>query len=78
MLRKDVIDAVAEQRFNVYPVTTIDQCLTLLTGIDAGERATDGSFPEGTVNQRVRSRLQDFGEKRHSFVSSDSDSGSAA
>jgi lon-related putative ATP-dependent protease len=72
MLRKDVIDAVAKQQFHVYPVASIDQCVTLLTGIDAGKRAADGGFPDGTINQRVRSRLQDFADKRHSFGSSDS------
>ena len=72
MLRKDVIDAVADQRFHIYPVTTIDQCMTLLSGIDAGERDARGSFPDGTVNQRVHNRLQAFADKRHSFGTSDS------
>jgi predicted ATP-dependent protease len=72
MLRKDVIDAVADQRFHIYPVTTIDQCMTLLSGIDAGERDAQGGFPDGTINQRVHNRLQAFADKRHSFGTSDS------
>jgi lon-related putative ATP-dependent protease len=77
MLRKDVIDAVADQRFHIYPVATIDQCMTLLSGIDAGERDARGGFPDGSINQRVRSRLQAFAEKRHSFGTSDSGAGPA-
>ena len=70
MLRHDVIEAAAAGRFHIYPVETINQCLTLLTGQDAGEQDAQGAFPEGTVNQRVRSRLQNFAEKRHIFDTS--------
>ena len=74
MLRHDVIEAVAQNRFQIYPVETIDQCMTLLSGLDAGERDEQGEFPDGSVNQRVRARLQDFAEKRHSFGAGNSPS----
>lgn len=67
MLRRDVIDAVEKRRFHVYPVTEIDQCLALLTGLPAGPRTVDGAFPEGSVNHRVRERLIDFARKREAF-----------
>ena len=35
VLRQDVIDAVAQGRFHIYPVRTIDEGLELLTGIPA-------------------------------------------
>jgi len=68
MLRNDVIEAVAEQRFHVYPVDNINRCLALLTGREAGERGADGEFPEGCVNQRVRARLLEFAETRRTFT----------
>ncbi len=74
MLRIDVIEAVAQNRFQIYPVETINQCLALLSGLDAGERDEQGGFPAGSVNARVRTRLQDFAEKRHSFGTGDSQS----
>jgi predicted ATP-dependent protease len=74
MLRHDVIEAVAQNRFQIYSVETIDQCMTLLSGLDAGERNEQGKFPDGSVNQRVRARLQDFAEKRHSFGTGNSQS----
>ena len=74
MLRHDVIEAVAQNRFQIYPVETIDQCMALLSGLDAGERDEQGGFPDGSVNQRVRARLQDFAEKRHSFGAGNSPS----
>ena len=42
MLRRDVIDACAEGKFAIYPVTTIDEGISLLTGAPAGERGTGG------------------------------------
>lgn len=67
MLRNDVVEAVAANRFHIYPMETIDQCLQLLTGREAGIRDPRGNFPSDTVNDRVRRRLEDFVEKRRNF-----------
>jgi len=74
MLRNDVIEAVRQNRFQIYPVDTINQCITLLSGQDAGEQDEQGAFPDGSVNARVRARLQDFAEKRQSFGTGSSQS----
>jgi predicted ATP-dependent protease len=60
VLRKDVVAAAAEGRFRVFPVSTIDEGLEILTGLAAGERGADGRFPEGSVNGRVEARLAAF------------------
>jgi len=67
MLRRDVVEAVENDRFHVYPVETIDQCLALLTGLPAGECDEQGNFPEGSVNLRVRARLIGFVEQNMAF-----------
>lgn len=64
MLRRDVREAAERGQFHVYAVDHVDQALEILTGVPAGKAATDGSFPEDTVNHRVRARLSDFAEKR--------------
>jgi len=69
MLRQDVVQAVADGRFHVYSVETVDQGIALLTGIEAGARSADGSFPEGTINARVERRLAAFAESARSFGS---------
>ena len=51
MLREDVIEACAAARFAVYPVRTIDAGIALLSGCPAGERSTDGQYPEGSINR---------------------------
>jgi len=68
MLRRDVIESVKEALFHVYPVDTIDRCLSLLTGLEAGKGGEDGEFTAGSVNQRVRARLLDFAETRRAFT----------
>ena len=67
MLRSDVVEAAAQGRFHVYAVETVDQGIELLTGVAAGARRPDGTWPEGTVNARVAARLADLAEKARAF-----------
>jgi predicted ATP-dependent protease len=67
MLRQDVVDVVANEQFHVYAVETIDQGIEILTGIPAGQRSEQGSFPEGTTNRKVEHRLIDFAENARAF-----------
>ncbi len=60
MLRSDVRDAVAEGRFRIYPIRTVDQALELLTDRTVGEPDADGVFPEDSLNRLVVERLQEF------------------
>ncbi len=70
MLRDDVVEAAAQGKFRVYPLTTVDQALTLLTGVDAGERDDMGNFPEGSVNQRIEARLTELVEIQQALAES--------
>ena len=62
MLRHDVVEAVAAGRFHVWAVESVDQAITLLTGIPAGEPDAQGEYPSGSVNQRVMARLKELTE----------------
>ncbi len=68
MLKREVIAAVADGRFHVYPVATIDEALELLTGTVAGERGADGLFPEGSVNRLVEDRLLAMAEQARAYA----------
>jgi len=68
MLREDVVEAVRQNRFHVYPISTIDEAITLLTGVPAGERDARGRFPRGSVNYRVEKRLKELAEKREAMA----------
>lgn len=67
MLRKDVVTAVKESRFHLYPVRSIEQGIEILTGIPAGQRGEDGSYPEATVNFLVDERLRCLAEGLKTF-----------
>ncbi|MCU0494033.1 MAG: AAA family ATPase [Chloroflexaceae bacterium] len=65
MLRPDVVEAVRAGRFHIWPVATIDEGITLLTGVPAGLRQFDGSYPVGSVNERIARRLGAFAASVH-------------
>lgn len=67
MLRKDVVEAVKERKFHIYPVKTIDQGIEILTSVEAGEILEEGRFREGTVNDRVDKKLRELGKKIKEF-----------
>lgn len=61
-LSDEVIEAVRNGMFHVYPIRTIDEGIEILTGVPAGERLEDGTYPEHTVNGRVYAKLKRFAE----------------
>jgi predicted ATP-dependent protease len=68
MLREEVVEAVRTDTFHVYAVHTVDEGLEVLTGVSAGEAGADGTYPEGTVNQRVSQRLTTLAERLRRFT----------
>lgn len=58
MLRPDVIDAVAENKFQIHAVDSIEQALALLSGIEVGQLNEQGQYPEGSFNAAIAKRLQ--------------------
>jgi ATP-dependent Lon protease len=67
MLRKDVVAAVAEGKFHIYAIKTVDEGMEILTGVPAGERKEDGSYPEGTMNYLVDQKLKELALKIKEF-----------
>lgn len=67
MLRQDVIDAVSDGMFHIYPIETIEQGIELLTGTPAGELDEEGSYPEDSINHRVIARLEEMAETQREY-----------
>ncbi len=67
MLRHDIVSAVGEGRFHIYPIATIDEAIELLTGMPAGKIDAAGNFPPGTLNRKAADRLHELAEIRHEF-----------
>ena len=68
VLRDDVVAAVSEGRFRIFPVQTIDEGIELLTGCPPGVADGAGRFPEGTVNARVAARLDALATRARAFA----------
>ena len=68
MLRHDIVEAVKEGKFRIYPVQTIDEGIEILTAVPAGERDESGNFPEGTINYRIEKRLTEFTQEHIAFA----------
>jgi predicted ATP-dependent protease len=69
MLRQDVVEAAGKGQFHIYSVKTIDEGIEILTGVPAGERQPDGSYPDGTINYLVNQKLQQLGQSMKGYYS---------
>ena len=60
MVKNEVVNAVKEGKFAIYPIDRMEEGLELLTGMPAGELREDGTYPEGTINYLVVRRLEEI------------------
>lgn len=59
-LSDEIIEAVKNQKFHIYSVSTIEEGIEVLTGVPAGKKDKDGHFPAGTVNYLVYEKLKKY------------------
>jgi lon-related putative ATP-dependent protease len=67
MLKEEVVEAVRQGKFHIWPVQTIDEGIEVLTEVKAGERQADGSFEPESVNARVDQRLKKMADDLQRF-----------
>ncbi len=67
MLRKDVVEAVKKGDFHIYPVSTVDEGIEILTGAHAGKRKKDGTYSKDSVNDLVDRRLRELAQGLKDF-----------
>jgi lon-related putative ATP-dependent protease len=63
MLSDRVRDAVGKGRFHIFPISTIDEGITVLTGTSAGTLSAKGVYPKGSINRLIIDRLAVLTEK---------------
>ena len=63
VLKQEVLEAIKKGVFHIYPVKTVDEGIEILTGIPAGEKDEHGQYPEGTISEKVYSKLKSFSQK---------------
>jgi len=62
MLKEDIVEAIKENKFHIYPVSTIEEGIEVLTGVKAGKRQPDGTFEKGTINFLVQEKLNQMAD----------------
>jgi lon-related putative ATP-dependent protease len=60
MLKREVVQAVEDGQFSIYPVETIEQGIEILTGTAAGAVDANGNYPSDSVFGRVQAQLMRF------------------
>lgn len=60
VLRDEVIQAVKDGQFHIYPVSSIEAAIEILTGVRAGTRLKSGRFSAGSVYAAVDDRLTEL------------------
>src|SRR4030066_134576 len=62
MIKNDLVDAVREGKFTIYPIDRVEEGIEILTNIPAGDLREDETYPEGTINYLVVKRLAEISE----------------
>ncbi|HEX9909307.1 MAG TPA: AAA family ATPase, partial [Desulfatiglandales bacterium] len=62
MLKQEVIDAVKGNQFHIWAISTVEEGIEILTGMEAGTLQPDGTYPEGTLFRKVDDRLVELVE----------------
>ena len=63
MLNDRVRNALAKGRFHIFPISTVDEGISVLTGLPAGTLGAKGAYPKGSINALVVDRLTLLAEK---------------
>ena len=62
MLRREVVEAVRDGKFSIYPISRVEEGIELLMDMPAGQADEKGEYPEGTLNHLVVARLAEIAE----------------
>ncbi len=63
MLNDDVVDAVKKKKFNIYPVTKVEEAIEILTGLRAGKKMKAGRYEQNTIFGEVEKELTSMRKK---------------
>ena len=62
MLKQEVVDSVNAGQFHIWPISTVEEGVEILTGMEAGMLQPDGIYPEGTLFRKVDERFLELAE----------------
>ena len=68
MLKNEVLEAAEKGKFAIYAVKTVDEGITILTDVAAGEKDKKGEYPAKSVNGKVIARLKQLSQKAKEYM----------
>ncbi|OGF62242.1 MAG: hypothetical protein A2Y62_14030 [Candidatus Fischerbacteria bacterium RBG_13_37_8] len=60
MLRKEVIQSIAEEKFHIYSVENIDDVIEIFADMTPGKKEADGTYQVDSFHWRVDSKLKEY------------------
>jgi len=60
VLKDEVIQAVKEGKFHIYPIDTIDEGIEILMGLPAGKKLENGFFEKGSIHEKVYNKIRQY------------------
>lgn len=68
-LSDEIVDAVKDGLFHIYPVATIDEGIEILTGVSSGKyKEETESYEKGSINYLVHQKLKHYAEKAREYI----------
>jgi predicted ATP-dependent protease len=68
MLKDEVVEAVQNKEFHIYPVSRVEEAIELLTGVRAGKIISTGYHQTNTVFGLVEKTLREMRTKMKPIV----------
>jgi len=60
VLKDEVLEAIKENKFHIYPIKKVSEGIELLMGSPAGEKDSKGKFPPDSVHGKALKKLKKF------------------
>ena len=61
-LSDEIIKAVEDGKFHIYPISTIDEGIEVLTGMKAGKLLETGEYEKNSINYLVQKKLRKYAQ----------------
>ena len=71
MLSEEVIEAVNNKQFHIYPITRVEEGIEILTGVKAGNKTAKG-YEKNSVFDLVEQKLKEMYKKSRAIKNEDS------
>ena len=69
VLKEEVVEAVKEGNFHIFPIAHIDEGIEILTGVPSGKLGKNGKYPPTSINGLVNKKLREYYKKSSADVS---------